>query len=102
MTYSSISNQQSCNSTICLINGDGVGREVIPAAAEVLAALGLGLEFVEAHAGFEYFKQSGDAIPDATLAAVAACGVALFGATSSPSTKVARLSQPDSGDAEGV
>ncbi len=73
---------------ICLIDGDGVGREVIPAAAEVLGALGLGLEFVEAHAGFEHFKQSGDAIPDATLSAVADCGVALFGATSSPSTKV--------------
>jgi homoisocitrate dehydrogenase len=73
---------------ICLINGDGVGREVIPAAAEVLAALGLGLEFVEAHAGFEHFTHSGDAIPDTTLAEVAACGVALFGATSSPSTKV--------------
>ncbi len=73
---------------ICLINGDGIGREVIPAAAEVLAALGLGIEFVEAPAGFEYFKQSGNAIPDATLAEIEACGVALFGATSSPSAKV--------------
>lgn len=73
---------------ICLINGDGVGQEVIPAAAEVLAALGLGLEFSEAKAGFEYFKQSGNAIPDATLAEIETCGVAVFGATSSPSTKV--------------
>jgi homoisocitrate dehydrogenase len=73
---------------ICLINGDGVGQEVIPAAAEVLAVLGLGLEFVAAHAGFEHFKHSGNAIPDATLAEIEACGVALFGATSSPSTKV--------------
>ena len=73
---------------VCLINGDGVGREVIPAAAEVLAALSLGLEFAEAHAGFEYFRRSGDAIPDATLAEIEACGVALFGATSSPSTSV--------------
>ena len=79
---------------ICLINGDGVGKEVIPAAAEVLAALGLDLEFVEAYAGFERFKQSGDAIPDTTLAAVEACGVALFGATSSPSTKVAGYRSP--------
>ena len=68
------SNLQSPISKICLINGDGVGQEVIPAAAEVLSALGLGFEFIEAHAGFEHFKQSGDAIPDATLAEVAACG----------------------------
>ena len=79
---------------ICLIHGDGVGQEVIPGAAEVLSALGLGLEFVEAHAGFEHFKQSGDAIPDATLSAVADCGVALFGATSSPSTKVEGYRSP--------
>jgi homoisocitrate dehydrogenase len=79
---------QNPKSKICLINGDGVGKEVIPAAAEVLAALGLGIEFTEAHAGFEHFKQSGNAIPDETLAEIEACGVALFGATSSPSTKV--------------
>lgn len=79
---------------ICLINGDGVGQEVIPAAAEVLAALGLGLEFVEAYAGFEHFIQSGDAIPAATLAAVADCGLALFGATSSPATKAEGYRSP--------
>jgi homoisocitrate dehydrogenase len=79
---------------ICLIPGDGVGKEVIPAAAQVLAALGLGLEFIEAPAGFEYFSQSGDAIPESTLADIAACGVALFGATSSPSTIVEGYRSP--------
>jgi homoisocitrate dehydrogenase len=79
---------------ICLISGDGVGKEVIPAAAEVLAALGLDMEFVEARAGFEHFKQTGDAIPDATLAAVESCGLALFGATSSPSAKVEGYRSP--------
>jgi homoisocitrate dehydrogenase len=79
---------------VCLIPGDGVGKEVIPAAAQVLAALGLGLEFIEAQAGFEYFSQSGDAIPERTLADVAACGVALFGATSSPSTIVEGYRSP--------
>jgi len=71
---------------ITLIPGDGVGQEVIPAAAEVLAALGLGIEFTESHAGFEYFQKSGDAIPDKTLAEIEGTGLALFGATSSPTT----------------
>jgi homoisocitrate dehydrogenase len=48
----------------------------------------LGLAFVEAAVGFEHFKQCGNAIPDETLAEIEGCGVALFGATSSPSTKV--------------
>jgi len=74
--------------TIVLINGDGVGQEVIPAAAEVLAALGLGLKFVEAHAGFEHFQKTGNAIPDETLAEVETADIAMFGATSSPSTTV--------------
>lgn len=79
---------------IILISGDGVGREVIPAAAEVLAALNLGLDFEEAPAGFEHFQKTGNAIPDATLAAIASAGVALFGATSSPSTPVAGYRSP--------
>lgn len=79
---------------ICLIPGDGIGQEVIPAAAEVLGSLGLSLEFVEAEAGFEYFQASGEAIPDKTLAAIESAGVALFGATSSPSTKVAGYRSP--------
>jgi homoisocitrate dehydrogenase len=80
--------------TIVLIPGDGIGREVIPAAAEVLAALGLGLKFVEAPAGFEHFRRAGNAIPDETLAEVEAAGVALFGATSSPSTIVPGYRSP--------
>ncbi|MBM4422728.1 MAG: isocitrate/isopropylmalate dehydrogenase family protein [Chloroflexi bacterium] len=80
---SAINNQQS---KICVVAGDGVGKEVIPAAVEVLGSLGLGLEFVEADAGFERFQKSGNAIPDATLAEIESAGVAMFGATSSPTT----------------
>lgn len=82
------------NQSIVLIPGDGVGREVIPAAAEVLAALGLGLTFMEAPAGFEHFQRAGNAIPDETLADVETAGVALFGATSSPSTIVPGYRSP--------
>ncbi len=79
---------------ICLILGDGIGREVIPAAAEVLAALGLGLEFVEAQAGFDHFTKTGNAIPDETLAEVRMAGLALFGATSSPSGPIPGYRSP--------
>ncbi|RPI30778.1 MAG: isocitrate/isopropylmalate dehydrogenase family protein [Chloroflexota bacterium] len=82
------------NSSICLVPGDGIGREVIPAAAEVLAGLGLGLRFIEAQAGFEHFMKTGNAIPDETLADIEAAGVALFGATSSPSAVVAGYRSP--------
>src|SRR3972149_5872799 len=88
MITNQLTNRSIDQLTICLINGDGIGKEVIPAAAEVLSALGLDIEFTEAFAGFEHFQKSGDAIPDATLAAVDAAGVAMFGATSSPSTQV--------------
>jgi homoisocitrate dehydrogenase len=81
-------------STICLIPGDGVGLEVVPAAAEVLAALGLGLTFVHAKGGFGHFQRTGHALPDETLADVAAAGVALFGATASPSGPAAGYRSP--------
>ncbi len=80
--------------TIVLIPGDGVGQEVIPAAADVLAALGLGLRFVTAPAGYAHFQRTGNAIPDETLADIASAGVALFGATSSPSTRMPGYRSP--------
>ena len=80
--------------SICLIPGDGVGQEVIPAAAEVLRATGLPIEFVWADAGWACFERSGDPLPPATVEAVQACGVALFGATQSPMSKVAGYRSP--------
>jgi homoisocitrate dehydrogenase len=70
--------------TICLIPGDGVGQEVIPAAAAVIAAMLPGVRFVEADAGWDCFLRRGTALPDATLAAVATADATLFGATQSP------------------
>ena len=70
--------------TICLIPGDGVGREVIPAAAQVLALVLPGVRFIEADAGWDCFQRTGDALPEATVQAVAAADATLFGATQSP------------------
>jgi len=80
--------------TICLIPGDGVGQEVIPAAARVLAVIRPDLSFVQADAGWDCFERCGTALPEATVAAVAAAVATLFGATQSPSTVVAGYRSP--------
>ncbi len=80
--------------TVCLIPGDGVGQEVIPAAAQVLAAALPGLEFVEADAGWACFLRTGTALPDATVEAVAGVDGALFGATQSPNEVVPGYRSP--------
>jgi len=80
--------------TICLIPGDGIGQEVIPAAAEVLQALKLNLTFVEAQAGFACFEKHGSALPEDSLALARRSDAVLFGATSSPSTIVAGYRSP--------
>src|SRR5260221_2152656 len=79
---------------LCLINGDGVGKEVIPAAAQVLEALNMNIVFTHASAGWECFQKVGNALPDETQAAIRAADAMLFGATSSPSTKVAGYASP--------
>lgn len=71
--------------TICLIPGDGVGAEVIAAAAEIITALDLPLQCESYPAGWSCFEETGTALPAETLAAVKRTGCALFGATSSPS-----------------
>ena len=73
---------------LCVIPGDGIGQEVIPAAVLVLKKVIPGLETVEAEAGWECFLNHGVSVPEKTLATVRKCGAALFGAVSSPSRKV--------------
>ncbi|MCJ1471889.1 homoisocitrate dehydrogenase [Lambiella insularis] len=84
---------------IGLLPGDGIGREVIPAGRRVLEALSVSLplkfSFIDLPAGFETFQQTGHALPDKTVSTLRAeCDGALFGAVSSPTTKVAGYSSP--------
>ncbi|MBN8639250.1 MAG: isocitrate/isopropylmalate dehydrogenase family protein, partial [Anaerolineae bacterium] len=79
---------------IVLINGDGIGAEVIPAAHQVLAALDLPLEFVYANAGFGTFEKTGNALPDETIELCLSADSALFGATQSPMIKVDGYKSP--------
>ncbi|KAK9354225.1 hypothetical protein V1523DRAFT_408672 [Lipomyces doorenjongii] len=84
---------------IGLIPGDGIGKEVIPTGRQVLEALpaedGLKFQFVDLIAGFECFKATGVALPEETVKLLQEeCDGALFGAVSSPTTKVAGYSSP--------
>ncbi|MAT41809.1 MAG: isocitrate dehydrogenase [Anaerolineaceae bacterium] len=74
---------------ICVIPGDGIGPEVIPAAVQVMEKVLPDLSIIEAEAGWGCFQKHGISVPQETLDKIRDCGAALFGAVSSPSTKVA-------------
>lgn len=79
---------------ICIIPGDGIGAEVIPAAVAVLRATGLPVEVTEAEAGWQCFQRHGTSLPDATLDAARAADAILFGAVASPSQPVPGYRSP--------
>ncbi len=69
---------------ICVIEGDGIGGEVIPAALQILAATGVDLELSGAAAGYACYQECGDPIPQATIEACRAADAVLFGAVTTP------------------
>uniref|UniRef100_A9AB63 Isopropylmalate/isohomocitrate dehydrogenase n=1 Tax=Methanococcus maripaludis (strain C6 / ATCC BAA-1332) TaxID=444158 RepID=A9AB63_METM6 len=68
---------------ICVINGDGIGNEVIPETVRVLSEIG-DFEFIETHAGYECFKRCGDAIPEKTIEIAKESDSILFGSVTTP------------------
>ena len=79
---------------ITAISGDGIGKEVIPAAVRVLEALNLPITVQWAEAGFGTFEQVGSALPEETLETCSNGDAILFGATQSPMTKVEGYQSP--------
>ena len=73
---------------LCVMMGDGVGHEVVPAAVSVLQSVIPTLEVEYADAGWDCFLKHGASVPEETLAKIRSCGAGLFGAVSSPSHKV--------------
>ena len=65
---------------IAVIEGDGIGGEVIPAAVEVLEALDPTFEFVTGEAGDATKAATGEALPAATYELAAEADATLFGA----------------------
>jgi homoisocitrate dehydrogenase len=79
---------------LCVIEGDGVGHEVIPAAVQVLKQVAPDIEISYALAGWDYFLQHGTPLPDETLAQAARSSAVLFGAVASPSYPVENYYSP--------
>ncbi|MEH6493777.1 isocitrate/isopropylmalate family dehydrogenase [Halopseudomonas sp.] len=73
---------------LCVIPGDGIGTEVTPVAVRALRRLLPDLQVVEASAGWGYFEQQGNAVPERTLELMRECGAGLFGAVQSPARAV--------------
>jgi methanogen homoisocitrate dehydrogenase len=65
---------------LAVIEGDGIGREVIPAAVEVLDAFGLELEKVPLELGYARWERTGIAMSDEDLDIIKGCDAVLFGA----------------------
>jgi 3-isopropylmalate dehydrogenase len=65
---------------IVVIPGDGIGKEVVPAAREVLEAVEPDFEFEEARAGDAVKEETGEALPESTRELAANADATLFGA----------------------
>ncbi|ELY57849.1 isocitrate/isopropylmalate dehydrogenase family protein [Natronococcus jeotgali] len=65
---------------IAVVPGDGIGREVTPAATDVLNALEIDFEFVEAEAGDAVAEETGAPLPEETYDLAASADATLFGA----------------------
>ena len=65
---------------LAVIEGDGIGREVIPAAVKVLDAFGLKFEKVPLELGYARWERTGTAMSSDDLETLKGCNAVLFGA----------------------
>ncbi len=68
---------------IAVLPGDGIGKEVIPAAVKVMKAAG-DYEFVYGEIGYECYQKTGASVPDSTLELIKYSDACLFGAVTTP------------------
>lgn len=65
---------------ICVMPGDGIGKEITPQAVRVLQALGIKAEYEEAPVGGEGYRAAGHPLPEASLKLAKESDAILFGA----------------------
>ncbi|MCX6650836.1 MAG: isocitrate/isopropylmalate dehydrogenase family protein [Methanomassiliicoccales archaeon] len=71
---------------VAVIEGDGIGPEVVGATMGILKDMDLGLEFVPAEMGLACFERTGEYLPQRTLTTLEGTKAVLFGAITSPVT----------------
>lgn len=82
--------------TIVTIPGDGIGREVLPAAIKVLDKAGFNAEYIHADMGWELWCKKGNPFPQRTIDLLSKHKIGLFGAiTSKPKSDAARELSPE-------
>ncbi|HUF30382.1 MAG TPA: isocitrate/isopropylmalate family dehydrogenase [Gemmatimonadaceae bacterium] len=70
--------------TVTLIPGDGIGPEISEATVRVLAAAGADIDWDRQFGGVAAVENSGNPMPDETLASIARTGMALKGPLETP------------------
>ncbi|MCY3411366.1 MAG: isocitrate/isopropylmalate dehydrogenase family protein [Candidatus Heimdallarchaeota archaeon] len=78
---------------IAILPGDGIGKDVIDAALQVLDAVGFSdkAEYIWADIGWEFWCKEGEALPERTIEVLKNTTCALFGAiTSKPKEEAAK------------
>ena len=79
-------------SRIAVIEGDGIGREVIPAAIGVIKRLGLDLDFEHLDVNAERFLATGEALPAGAFGELESADAILLGAIGDPRIRDPRYS----------
>lgn len=65
---------------LAVIEGDGIGREVIPEAVKVLDAFGLEIEKVPIELGYASWERTGTSMSNENIETIKRCDAVLFGA----------------------
>jgi len=69
---------------IAVVEGDGIGREVVPVAREILAAVRPDFEFFDVEVGYGLWERTGSACGEETMTDLRSADAVLFGAVTTP------------------
>ncbi|MCE5296551.1 MAG: isocitrate/isopropylmalate dehydrogenase family protein [Euryarchaeota archaeon] len=79
---------------VSVVQGDGIGPEVIGATMAVLRSMDLPIEFIEADMGLECHSRTGEYIPESSIETIRSSDCCLFGAITSPSSSMPGYRSP--------